>query len=184
LGSGKDEAIKQLKTMGADIVRVAFADELKDMVMEYFGIPKKDILEKPQHIRDLLQKVGDIVRHADPDYFVSVVAKKVMAMSDRITSLDHHIVISDTRFMNECNYISMYGFNVKVIRNKRNIKYNTKTYKHPSETTVDKLKYDFILYNDGTKEELGKRLEALIKNMKTKFALEHPANKFLNRGKV
>jgi len=176
MGSGKDEACRQLIDEGMNIIRMAFADRLKQMVQVAWKISDEDMIAKPQHVRDLLQIVGtNLLREqVGDDFWVDQldITIRDQVLSDRWTSRDKHIIITDIRFENECTYVrSKLGKIVKIVRPLVNNKVQeiaTESQKsHRSETEMKKIIPDWTVINQGSKKILGEELklgiEALLK---------------------
>lgn len=101
--SGKTTAAKYLE--GKGFKRIAFADALKDLVIEYCGITAEDAyINKPPHVRTLLQGIGSLIReHFDEHYFLHEMINRIR-YSDAIL-----FVIDDVRFANEADIIKQMG---------------------------------------------------------------------------
>jgi hypothetical protein len=175
LGNGKDEVANHLVSkLGSPWFRLGFADAVKHVFMESFGVTwdwieewkRKD--EVPPSfdltVRKGLQHIGDGFRKIQADVWIR------KAMKD-------HAIISDGRYLNEAKMIKEQGgFNILLWRpgfenNDPNpsesqirpfVDYFAKNYKEGpiSDLPVinppfDGLEYfDYFLINNGTKEDL------------------------------
>lgn len=92
--SGKTLATNYLReNLNCDVFN--FADKLKYITSDLFGIAKKD--------RSLLQDVGIKMREIDKDVWVNYVFRQFD--SSVIESVDSHYVIGDVRFVNEVDAV-------------------------------------------------------------------------------
>lgn len=133
-GSGKD-TISNFFVSNRHFVRVAFADSLKEFCAAKYGIDikkfhtqegKSSIYEKNENmtLRDILIEEASNQRKTDPNFFVNLAI-------DKIKRLNHDIVISDFRYLNEY-------YNIKrEFRN--NFKIKTLRVDRPGVTIADEL---------------------------------------------
>jgi len=165
MGSGKDEAFKQMLAYGLDVTQCSFAMRLKQMVNRAWSIPTADAIAKPKYVRDLYQKVGtELFRlQVDQNFWVDQLHKDILSTHpERIDSKKSHIVITDVRFGNEAEYVRSHkGFVVKIIRPEGNDVAAAATEAqaaHASEVELDSIVPNFEVINDGTKEKLGGKM--------------------------
>jgi hypothetical protein len=72
-------------------------------------------------------------------------------------------IITDMRFPNEMEAVEKrHGITIRVIRPVKKSKNTTRL--HPSETALDKAKFDYEIINDGTMEELVKKVREILVN--------------------
>jgi len=140
-----------------EFLRLAFADELKCLCMEHFGLTYEQLWGNKKEVedsrfvksdgsfltaREILQMVGEFYRSIDNDFWVKKVAKT-------IGSGDKNFIITDIRYVNEAKYIkSKHGILIKIIRNSAPEIHGAN---HISEVSVDFITddvCDFIIYND------------------------------------
>jgi hypothetical protein len=102
-------------------------------------------------IRDNMHKLLPGVGY---DFWVRVLDRQINSK----LNVDN-VVISDCRFGNEVDYIkSKGGIVIKIIRTD-----NTNGDDHVSEAGIDNVtNYDYTIYNDGTIEELYKKIDKII----------------------
>ena len=75
-----------------------------------------------------------------------------------------YVLIPDTRFPNEIDYLKNAGFDVlyiRVIRENFESPLTEEQKKHPSEIALDDYEADVLLYNDSTLENLKFSVERL-----------------------
>lgn len=76
-------------------------------------------------------------------------------------------LITDTRFPNEAHAIKdRNGLVIRVERKLDTVSYQTLEQRHPSETSLDDWKFDYIIYNDGTMKELEKKVKTMMEEFK------------------
>ena len=148
-------------------VRIAFADSLKKGCGEIFGFTdeqlygnQKETIDKFWKVspRTVLQYVGtdlfrnqlcNIMPNVESNIWVKVVQKKIMSAWE--TNPNIKFVVTDVRFMNECNMIhDMGGTVVRVCRDSVNPILDT----HLSEMEIDKLPADYQIKNNGSIKDL------------------------------
>lgn len=181
-GSGKDTVANYLSDKYG-VTRLGFADPLKDMVSELFGI-KRNAMDLP-HLKEqpimympvaakdgfsetvttFMQKefkkgevfdptkywtpralcilVGSCMRSVNPNFWVEKAVAK--------TEPGKVYAIADCRYRNEIEAIKATGANVISVRINR---FETSPSVDPSERDLDDYKFDRVIENKGTLEEL------------------------------
>lgn len=161
-GSGKTAAAYHLM-MAHDFVAVAFADAIKDGVLEpmlvNLGIDYAHLHEPmlkaqrlpgyahdsaPVTARQLMQEFGDAGRRCHPDWWVDQLAASVGLMHGR-TPIHDRIVVSDVRYPNEAAWIVRHG-GVLVRLHREQAE---PVREHSSEQHVDTLTAHVDLVNNG-----------------------------------
>lgn len=147
--------------------RMAFADALKNACREIFGFNDDQLYgDKKEEIdeywgtspRTIFQFVGtdlfrnqleNVIPQIEKKIWLKVIEKKIL---DEIKmNPDVRIVITDVRFINECDMIKkMGGIILRVKRNNINNKSDT----HQSEIEIDNLNVNAEILNDGTMNEM------------------------------
>ena len=158
---GKDTTAGYLKELlearGNKVLVTHYGDLVKYICATFFGWDG----QKDEKGRTLLQYVGtDIVREKEPDYWVGFITDMLYFFEDRWD----YVLIPDTRFPNEINYLKDAGFEVlyiRVIRENFESPLTEEQQKHPSETALDEYEADVMLYNDSTLENLKHSVERL-----------------------
>ena len=169
IGSGKDTAATMIQSIlnPSEWEIKKFAYKLKSIVSILTGIPLEslediniknsnmsyewDINGVPQTYRDALQRIGtDALRNIfHKNTWVNALFADLKPSSKWI--------ISDLRFDNEFDAIkNNKGLCIKIIRPTT----EPKTPKHESETALTDFPFDYVLYNNGTLDDL--RNEVLI----------------------
>jgi len=128
--------------------KFAFADplkEIRDFAQETLGIPNvKD--------RAFLQFLGDWAKKHDPNIFVTTLTRSLPG--------DKNVYVSDVRFKQEFDFLRSQGFllirikrkGVSASTNDENIN------AHESEHSLHTAPWDYVLKNNGTREELFQKL--------------------------
>jgi len=169
--AGKDTIADYLEIL-YDFKRFNLAKGIYELAYQYFDMKKKD--------RELLIKIGKQMRGIDPDVFIKYTLKEIekyMAVYKWVkktyeTEINKNIVITDVRLkreyktLNENGFISVYVYADKEIRSKRE-GYNPEADVDATETelTISNINYDYIINNEGTKEELKEAIKELIKKI-------------------
>lgn len=142
-GVGKDEVAKTL-TSQLTYQRVAFADPLKELATAIGWNGEKDEVG-----RKFLQDLGVGVReHLNTDAWV-------LAAEERIEQIDGPVVVTDVRFPNEVQMIRRRGGKVVRVVRPGCGPVNA----HISEHLVGDDDCDLIFLNDGTLDELPRKVE-------------------------
>ena len=154
-GSGKDTFAnimkEKLEQQGKRCLVIHFADLVKHYATDYYGWNG----EKDEEGRTLLQTLGtDKVRAIMPEYWAEAVAKFLAA----ITCFNDFDVafIPDARFPNEIETVFEYNQDSVSIRVERynengsmylNPDFTQEQLNHPSEVSLDKYPFDYIVEN-------------------------------------
>lgn len=134
--------------------------ELADQDAENTFIDSLFLEDKPTFIRRLLQCHGTELRRAeDPAYWIRRWEKRV-----KYVTFPHNVVVADVRFINEANHIkrNRKGKLIKIIRR---VKFPSAELPdhHLSEVELDHFPdWDAIIDNNGTIEDLYRKLDALM----------------------
>lgn len=173
--SGKDTFAQRLITEHG-FVRLAFADALKKLALDINPIITEgglgfirleDVVESMgwedaksvPEVRRILQEVGTGVRDLNEDFWVNVVECQIMdLMADGL-----HVVVTDTRFVNEATMIKANnGHIVRIVRpNAENVNYAN----HISETSLDEwfeLNEHFKVNNSSTLDALHIQADSVV----------------------
>ena len=157
--SGKDTSVDYLieKYGGKKITFASYLYKALHSVQSLFNMP----IEKD---RKFLQVVGDWAREYDPDIFVK------LTLEDKEEDKEENYFCSDMRFVNEFRSLKARGWTcVKIVRDKAIGEEFSEYDCHVSENELKSIQYyewDFIVYNNGTKEELFLKLEDVVNNIK------------------
>lgn len=165
-GHGKDTAAQFLKEqleLGENRVLVAHYGDLVKYVCKTFfdwnGV-------KDEAGRELLQTIGtDIVRAEDPDYWVRFIADMLRFFG----TLVDYVLIPDTRFYDEIEYLIKSGFDVahmRIIRDGYVSDMPEEQQNHESETALDDYIPDIYVHNSGYLGEFYDNLLVAIDELK------------------
>lgn len=156
LGLGKDTFCNYIQNIENSIIKIAFADPIKQIAqIMYPDLPKhflygdskyrNEIIPNsfkdndPLKVRDLLRDIGTNGRTYNEEIWIN-------ALSIKVNQNNCSTIVSDVRFINEFNCLKKLKF--YLIKIKRNIIGATE---HQSETEQDLIKdedFDFIINND------------------------------------
>jgi hypothetical protein len=173
-GSGKDKVAtfmkEELAKHGKKTLIIHFADALKWILRDYFDWDGK----KDEVGRTLLQQVGtNIVRATHPGYWTGIVVGLIQAL-EPYSNFDVAI-IPDARFENEVNIALENLKNCVSVRIERknsdgtpwvNPALTEDQLKHPSETSLDKFAFDYVIHNDEGLDLLRESAETILKDLK------------------
>lgn len=127
-----------------------YADAVKYVCRTFFGWNG----EKDEYGRGLLQYVGtDVVRKHNPDFWVGFLSDILSMFSDEWD----YVLISDTRFPNEIEFMKEHGFDLthlRVVRPDFDNGLSDEQKKHLSETALDSVVPDAKIMNTGSREDL------------------------------
>ena len=157
-------------------VQLAFAKPLKDCCKLLFGLSDeqlygdlKEIVDERWGVspRQILQFVGTdlfrdnmsrLIPNVAKNFWVSCVKMECIRLWKQDPMLN--IVISDGRFSNELDLLNEFrGISIKIIR--PNYEVDSTSF-HESERCIDDLKTTFDISNDGTIDDLYKKIDKLV----------------------
>lgn len=168
--------------------RFAFGDEIGNIIETYF--PKAYINGKPRHhyqfigqkFRELDEDVwinavlSKVDRHETYLCFKNVVIKRDPILSHSLGEYENNVVVTDGRQKNEeikmrkAGYVIVKVVADEEIRIKRmeeaGDNYRPEMLTHETELQVDEVKADYIIYNNGTMEDLENAVDLLVKSAK------------------
>ena len=174
--AGKD-SVADVLVRRYGFVRRGFADALKDEVLDRLprtlGAYLKHMLHlentadrrwllvygfKPPLVRALLQEYGTDVRRADDlRYWVKKVARWVEDCRPQ------RLVVPDVRFRNEAEFVRAPGGRYVQVDRPRAEPAALDT--HASESELDGVEPDYVVRNDGTLEDLERRVEVMAREL-------------------
>lgn len=166
------------KEYNIKFIEIAFADALKSMCKDHFGLStwqvygdEKEIPDKryPRPTkpyceglgkselpysswtpREIMQELGSFYRKIDNDFWVK-------ALDERIKELDNpNVIITDVRHVNECEYVKNNGILIRITRKNADKIHGMS---HESETALDDKPVDYFditISNSGTLDDLKK----------------------------
>lgn len=187
-GSGKDTVASYLvKEYG--FTQLSFAAKLKDLVASTYGVPREDLdnptkkemplvtypaiptdpFSEAVHImlkdelksgfwtpRALCILEGSIKRAVHPNFWVKTVVEEIIN-----NQYQDKFVISDMRYQSEADILKLL-LNNKNLHTVRVERYDTITTNDPSERNLDAYKFDFLLFNQSTKEDLYEQVDHIM----------------------
>lgn len=142
-----------------DFRKYALADPIKQIATESFGWDGA----KDDRGRRLLQEIGTVGRHYDPELWLDRFAERISANDgDRL-------VVDDLRLALEVEYLERLGFAcIQIVRAPELITTlppELARQQHETEVELECLNFDYRLENNGTFDELFARIDALMADL-------------------
>ncbi|CAB4136062.1 hypothetical protein UFOVP917_34 [uncultured Caudovirales phage] len=151
-GAGKDTAALALTKR--NWVRVAFADRLKDLAINFGWNGQKD-----DRGRKLLQDLGMAARAYNDQFWINSAAAKIRQM-ESWWKVKPKCVWTDIRFENEAEFVrNRGGIIIRIVKQNSN-----QSDFHESELNQLDIVADYLVVNSGTIEELHSKISNIIKN--------------------
>lgn len=172
--SGKDTAAHYIEDkLPGKAKRVAFADKLKTIAMDLFGLsyeqcygPKevKETIDPRYGLspREIMQKVGEKMREIHPSIWVDTVFNSTIP---KLQEQGYELfIISDVRYPNEGDGIhARGGIIARVDRKDSGTSVGSN---HSSETSMDNYEeFDYIVDNNSTLEEYYKSIDQILEDI-------------------
>jgi hypothetical protein len=160
--SGKNTIADMLSSITSrKVYQIALADALKNEVAQATGVSRIFIDEHKTQFRPILQWWGtDFRRHFVSDnYWILKLGK---AIRDHQASPQDIIVVPDVRFKDEYKFIMDIGGTM--IRVERDY-VNGVTDSHQSEIDLDDVKFQHVITNNGTLDELRNETRNIMKKV-------------------
>ena len=163
---GKDTAFRAIKKLlrGKDVTRRAFADKLKKDVKDMlkpmgFSVDFSNEDDKKQ-FRTMLVAWGKQMREFESNYWIYAVEDEILREED--IEMSDYVTITDVRYTNEIEMIYEHGG--MVIRLERQGYGPANEEEKMSFALIGKEYPDLpVVYNDGTPEELAKKILEVAK---------------------
>lgn len=165
-GSGKDTAAAALLGAPYNAIRVAFADKVKEIARDLYGLTEAQLFGDLKEVRDprygltprfILQRLGtEVARSIYPDTWVRYLME--VEIPRRVPHLGF-AVVTDVRFPNEVRAIHDAGGLVfRIDRPSLGPPADV----HASEVEIERLMVDRVIVNDGTVEDLHAKLKVEV----------------------
>lgn len=164
-GHGKDTAAQlmknELESRGEKVLIIKFGDAVKWFAREYYNWDGSKNIDG----RNLLQYIGtQMMRTYDKYYWGRIVSEFIAANKDFTYAL-----IPDWRFYSEKEIILADNKKCYTIRIERpnfvNPNITKAQLKHVSETELDNYKFDWIIRNEGSIEDLREKIKIVLDNL-------------------
>jgi len=133
-----------------EFVKFSFAGKLKEIAHNLF--PEQ--FEKGEKPRKLLQDLSIKMREIDEDVWARYVIRKVDSLPK-----ESNVAIDDLRFLNEYKAVKNAGF--FVVRIMRDVPPSPLS-NHQSETEVERMPFDWVIYNIRSFKRLYKALDRVL----------------------
>ena len=175
-GSGKDTFANMLYEVlnrkEINIHKLAFADTLKDIIYELWGVNSQTQEETlaivecssgDKAVRDLLITIGPIFREIDSDVWVKAITRRISQYDRFKVGLTSIVIITDVRYPNEKQICDV---TIRVKRDDAQTNLNKSQQQHESEIAItDNDEFDFVVNNNGTFDELNTRTIEIVSAM-------------------
>lgn len=103
--SGKTWCANYLTNHHPNWAKVSFADRLKSLAYEFYGITGKD-----GNNRTILQQLGQDIRKHDPNIWINLTLRRIQNLEIASVKYPPNIVIDDLRYTNEAEFLKRNGF--------------------------------------------------------------------------
>lgn len=140
----------------------SFADGLKAEVAKACGVSRTYLEENKDNFRLILQGWGTDFRRklVDDLYWIKKMDKALQ--HQYAINPDSVALITDVRFLNEADYVRKCGGVVVRVNRPESASVD----EHVSETELDDYKFDFVINNNSTLNNLASDVRMLIHNLK------------------
>lgn len=139
-------------------IQVSFAHTLKTVCKDYLGWDG----QKDEKGRKLLQTIGMALREYNPDTWINLLENNLYYYRED----KYHFIYTDVRFKNETDYIrNNGGIIIRVVRPSLEL---SDMHNHVSEAGQADIKEDYTVINDGTIDDLRKKVFNVIKQEQDK----------------
>jgi len=174
-GSGKNTAAEylrdKLERKNALIIEVSFADILKNIIHDSFGIKNSqaDLIKrmdiKPFNgltLREVYQQLGEAIKtYIGENIWVNLTLTRTQDFIENLKP--DYVLVTDLRYTNEeaalRKFAEDYGYELFIIKMvNKNLPKNNDV--HVSETQIDNIKEDFLIEAFNT-EEIKNKLEEI-----------------------
>lgn len=173
--SGKDLFYEILEELGYPVFRLAYGDCMKEM----FHIEHPEVPREPKPI-EFYQEYGQRKRSADEDIFVRSTMSRLWfhKQLDRGNEKNRNYVVTDVRQPNEYEAVRKEGFIpvrihaseetriARMIANGETVSQDILN--APTEKYLESFPVEYIVSNDGTREEFKQEIVELIRKIQTK----------------
>lgn len=157
--SGKNEAASIIKNKLNKSVIISYASYLKEYSKNILNWDGSEDA-KP---RSFLQEIGDIVKKIDPKFLVNRILEDIEVYSNYFD----YVIISDARFKNEIEEIKNKYDSIVIRINRDGNDLTQEEQNHNTETSLDDYNdYDYIIDNNGSKEEYKNKIEKVLEELK------------------
>lgn len=168
-GSGKDSSVDHLFCK-----KLAFAKDLKDAAKVLFEFTDDQLYDNKEKEkmdvrygkspREILQLLGtEFCRGViDQKFHINKMRRKL----EELKNTDELVIICDVRFLDELELIKEYGGAVIYIKRTGIVGGTTTTQSgHVSEKKLDDSLFDHVVVNDGTIDDLQRKIDKIIENL-------------------
>lgn len=145
--AGKDEAAKALFP---SYTRRAFADALKQELIEDLGLSLEEFEQRKEEFRYSMVNLGRRRREEDPDYWIKRLD---------LSSIDN-VVITDVQYPNEAKWVIERGGEVIYIF-RPGVHPANKEEQMSIAAILQNCLFDYVVHNDGTVAELHEKVRSI-----------------------
>ncbi len=163
--SGKDTVAKILLEKFKSFKRIGIADAIKMQYSKKTGLRLEEIEQNKSQYRQDLINLGDWGRAQNPDYWLN-----------SIIAYAGNTIVTDIRVKHELDLFrkqGAYSVRVEASEETRSKRGTLSSKNDNTETALDDINdWDYIIYNNGSYEELVQNTQELISDIKRKFGEE------------
>lgn len=169
--SGKDTVGKML-IEDYNFKRFAFGDGIGEIIEKYF--PKAFENGKPRHH---YQFIGQQLRQLNEDVWIEYLLNGV-AKAEQENGAALNVVVCDGRQINEAERMKSEGYVIIKVEADENVRlerimaegdtFDPKHLQHETELQVDQVKADYIIKNDGTLDDLNRKVYETVIQIRAK----------------
>ncbi|MEK4789489.1 dephospho-CoA kinase [Bacillus sp. FSL K6-2971] len=170
LGAGKDVAVDYLVAM-YEFFPFTFSAKGKALFYELFPELRGDAKQR-QPMRDFIEGLRELPIPGAKDVWVNVVFRRIKEHEKVRCCRPSNVLITDMRTPEEYERAKAEGFKILRITapyetrfdraKRRGDKFKAADLNHPTETALDRFEVDYEIENDGTLDDLYKRLDEIM----------------------
>lgn len=170
--SGKDTVTDYLQDEIGGIGKLYFAEGIEDIIRRYFPEAYEGNTKPRWHF----QEVGTYMREVNVDVWVNAVERKYKNLKDIGVK---NFICTDLRQFNEYDWLKANGFIVIKVETEAEIriermkasgdKFDAQSLVHPVELKIRSLKYDYLITNNTTLEDLYAQVDNVLDELKGGF---------------
>lgn len=170
--SGKDTVCNYIGNTitehGAYVGILYFAEGIEQIIEDYFP----EAFEGNKKPRKYYQEIGQGMRKINPDVWVTYLENNYKTM---LKSGFKNILVTDLRQQNEYDWLKQNGFTVIKVEAEPEVrierakasgdKFEMQDLLHETEQQIKNLKYDYLITNNTTLEDLYKQVDYVLQEL-------------------
>lgn len=172
--SGKDTVTEYIQdtNWGLNMKKLYFAEGIESIIRTYLPEAYEGNAKPRKHF----QEVGQYMREVNVDVWVNYVERKYKYLQSKgITNF----ICTDLRQFNEYDWLKANGFTIIKVETDSEIriermkasgdKFDAQSLVHPVEMKIRSLKYDYLITNNTTLEDLYAQVDNVLDELKGGF---------------